>query len=132
LNDLEEPAQAIGEFSRVLSPDGRIVIMMLHPCFYNKHDERDQQSNNTIASTYFQTRSATQNFVVDGITSPSPNTAWIRPLEFYTSALQEAGFAIRSLSEPHPSEQQLQDSEWWRASFTRPLFMLIVAQRWPQ
>lgn len=132
LNDLEDPSHAIREFSRVLSPNGRIAIMMLHPCFYNKHAERDQAGNGLIGSTYFQQRSATQNFVVDGLTSPSPNTAWIRPLEFYTKALQDCGFAIRSLSEPHPSEQQLQNDEWWRTSFTRPLFILLVAQRWPQ
>lgn len=132
LNDLEHPSQAIKEFSRVLSPQGRIVIMMLHPCFYNKHSEREELDNNTIASTYFETRSATQHFVVNGITSPSPNTAWIRPLEFYTQTLQDSGLAIRSLSEPHPSKQQLQNDRWWSTSFTRPLFMLIVAQRWPQ
>lgn len=132
LNDLEDPSQAIREFSRVLSPQGRIVIMMLHPCFYNKHSERDQSGNIQIASSYFQGRSATQHFVVDGITSPSPNTAWIRPLEFYTQALQNSGFAITGLSEPHPSEQQLQNDEWWTTSFSRPLFLLIVAQRWPQ
>jgi 2-polyprenyl-3-methyl-5-hydroxy-6-metoxy-1,4-benzoquinol methylase len=130
LNDLEDPTQALREFARVLSDDGRIVILMLHPCFYNKHAERDQPGNNLLTSAYFQARSVTQNFEVDGLRSPAPNTAWLRPLEFYTNALEESGFAITSLSEPHPSEQLLSSDDWWRTSFTRPLFMLIVAQRW--
>ncbi len=132
LNDLNDPAQAIREFARVLSDNGRIVILMLHPCFYNKHAERDQPGNNLLTSTYFQTRSVTQNFEVDGLHSPVPNTTWLRPLEFYTKTLQESGFAITSLGEPHPSEQLLRSDDWWRTSFTRPLFILMVAQRWSQ
>jgi SAM-dependent methyltransferase len=132
LNDLEDPAQAIREFVRVLSDDGRIVILMLHPCFYNKRAERDQPANNILTATYFQARSVSQNFEVDGLQSPAPITAWLRPLEFYANALRESGFVITSLSEPHPSEQLLRSDDWWRTSFPRPLFMLIVAQRWPR
>jgi len=54
LNDLEDPARAIREFARVLCEDGRIVILMLHPCFYNKRAERDQPANNLLTATYFQ------------------------------------------------------------------------------
>jgi 2-polyprenyl-3-methyl-5-hydroxy-6-metoxy-1,4-benzoquinol methylase len=130
LNDLADPAQAIREFARVLTGDGRIIILMLHPCFYNKHAERDQPGNNLLTAAYFQARSITQNFEVDGLQSPAPNTTWLHPLEFYTTTLQEAGFAITSLTEPHPSEQLLRSDDWWRTSFTRPLFILMVAQRW--
>src|SRR5262249_56739720 len=101
LNDLRDPGKPIGEFARVLRPNGRLVILMLHPCFYNKHAERDQATNGLIASSYFETRSIEQTFEVDGLTSPAANTAWFRPLEFYTEALCKSGFAITSLTEPH-------------------------------
>jgi hypothetical protein len=39
--------------------------------------------------------------------------------------LRESGFVITELTEPHPSNEQLQLDSWWRTSFTRPLFMLI-------
>ena len=42
MNDLQNPTQALREFSRVLRSRGRVVILMLHPCFYNKHAERSQ------------------------------------------------------------------------------------------
>jgi 2-polyprenyl-3-methyl-5-hydroxy-6-metoxy-1,4-benzoquinol methylase len=132
LNDLEHPAQAIREFARVLTEEGRIVILMLHPCFYNKHAERNEPANNLLTSTYFQARDVTQNFEVDGLQSPAANTTWVRPLEYYAKALQESGFVITGLSEPHPSEQLLRSDDWWRTSFPRPLFILIVAQRWPR
>jgi hypothetical protein len=35
---------------------------------------------------------------------------------------------ITSLTEPHPSTEQVQADSWWRKGFTRPLFMLLVAQ----
>jgi 2-polyprenyl-3-methyl-5-hydroxy-6-metoxy-1,4-benzoquinol methylase len=130
LNDLYDPSKAIKEFARVLRSGGRLVILMLHPCFYNKHAEREQATNGLIAASYFDTRSIEQAFEVDGLTSPVANTAWFRPLEFYTQELRNSNFVITSLTEPHPSPEQVQADSWWRKGFTRPLFMLLVAELW--
>jgi 2-polyprenyl-3-methyl-5-hydroxy-6-metoxy-1,4-benzoquinol methylase len=131
INDLHEPGKAISEFARILRSGGRLIILMLHPCFYNKHAERDQTTNGLIAVSYFETRSIEQTFEVDGLTSPVANTAWFRPLEFYTEELRRSGFAITSLTEPHPSPEQVRADSWWHRGFTRPLFMLITAQKLP-
>jgi SAM-dependent methyltransferase len=128
MNDLQDPAQSLKEFARVLRAQGRVVILMLHPCFYNNHAERAEPENNLPASSYFQTRRIVQNFDVDGLQSPVANTSWLRPLESYTKALRESGFVITSLTEPHPSQQIIQEDEWWQTGFSRPLFMLLVAQ----
>ncbi|MBV9093496.1 MAG: methyltransferase domain-containing protein, partial [Streptosporangiaceae bacterium] len=128
LNDLYDPSKAISEFARALRRSGRLVILMLHPCFYNKHAERDQATNGVIAASYFETRSIEQTFEVGGLTSPVANTAWFRPLEFYTEELRTSGFVITSLTEPHPTPEQVQVDNWWSKGFTRPLFMLLVAQ----
>lgn len=132
INDLHDPSEPISEFARVLRRGGRLIILMLHPCFYNKHAEREQATNGLIASSYFETRSVEQVFEVDGLTSPVANTSWFRPLEFYTEELRKSGFAITSLTEPHPSAEQMQEDSWWRKGFTRPLFMLLVAQLWAE
>ena len=128
MNDLQDPAQALKEFARVLRDRGRVVILMLHPCFYNNHAERAEPENNLPTSAYFQTRRIVQNFEVDGLQSPAANTSWLRPLESYTEALRESGFVITSLTEPHPSQQMIQEDEWWRTRFSRPLFILLVAE----
>jgi hypothetical protein len=98
------------------------------PCFYNKHVERGQRENNLLADSYFQTRPVTQNFEVDGLESPEANTSWLRPLEDYTEALREAGFLITSLTEPHPTQRMIDEDKWWQSAFSRPLFMLLVAE----
>ena len=130
VNDLFDPSKPISEFARVLRSSGRLVILMLHPCFYNKHAERDQATNGMIASSYFDIRSVEQTFEVGGLTSPAANIAWFRPLEFYTEELRKSGFAITSLTEPHPSPEQWRTDGWWSKGFTRPLFMLLTAQLW--
>jgi 2-polyprenyl-3-methyl-5-hydroxy-6-metoxy-1,4-benzoquinol methylase len=128
LNDLPDPSDTIRELARVLRPGGRTVILMLHPCFYNKHSERATASNGAIAAAYFEARSIDQHFEVDGLTSPAANTAWFRPLEFYTEELRKSGFLITSITEPHPTTAQLHGDPWWKTGFTRPLFLLITAQ----
>jgi 2-polyprenyl-3-methyl-5-hydroxy-6-metoxy-1,4-benzoquinol methylase len=132
VNDLFDPRKPISEFARVLRSSGRLIILMLHPCFYNKHAERDQATNGMIASSYFDIRSVEQTFQVGGLTSPAANIAWFRPLEFYTEELRKSGFAITSLTEPHPSPEQWRTDGWWRKGFTRPLFMLLTAQKLPR
>lgn len=125
MNDLYDPARPIHEFGRVLRRGGRLLNLMLHPCFYNKHAERARANMGMLASSYFETRSIEQTFEVGGLTSPMLNTAWFRPLEFYTEELRKSGFAITSLTEPHPSPEQFAADAWWAQGFTRPLFMLL-------
>jgi ubiquinone/menaquinone biosynthesis C-methylase UbiE len=129
INDLEDPAKPIREFGRVLRAGGRLVILMLHPCFYNRHTERDQNTNGLLGSSYFEVRSIEQPFLVDGLTSPVTNRAWFRPLEYYMEQLRSSGFLVTALTEPHPTAEQVASDPWWHKGFSRPLFMLITAER---
>lgn len=127
INDLEDITAAVHEFARVLKHGGRLVMLMLHPCFYGMRAEREAVRRNLSVNEYFSTRAIEQHFNVDGLVSPSPAVYWVRPLEDYTQALADAGFFITGLLEPHQSFKDVSDSAWWRDNFPRPLFLLITA-----
>jgi 2-polyprenyl-3-methyl-5-hydroxy-6-metoxy-1,4-benzoquinol methylase len=125
---LQDPARAIHEFGRVLKSGGRLVMLTLHPCFYTEHSENGA-TNSVPASRYFTSRGIDQRFMVDGFESPSMITSWLRPLEYYSGTLRDAGFVIADLREPHPTDEQLKDDPWWREGFPTALFILLVAER---
>jgi ubiquinone/menaquinone biosynthesis C-methylase UbiE len=122
LNNLRDIKLPISEFARVLRPSGRLIALIRHPCFYGYR--------RTLAWTdYFSQRAIEHPFRVDGLTSPATAVTWLRPLEAYAEAITGSGLYLTKLTEPHPSEEQLSMSEWWRENFPRPLFLLIAAQK---
>jgi hypothetical protein len=56
-------------------------------------------------------------------------TSYHRPLEFFIRSFRDANLWITDLQEPHPTDEQLRNDPWWQASFSRPLFLLLVAQK---
>ena len=129
LNDLPDIDGPVSELARVLKPGGRLVALMLHPCFYGHNAEQSPLRQHLPAASYFTQRKVTRPFEVDGLTSPAAATAWLRPLEAYTAAITGSGMHITGLTEPRPSDRQAAASQWWRDNYQRPLLMLITARK---
>lgn len=128
LNEVRDPTAAVAEFARVLRPAGRLVALMLHPCFYDGRDERGRRYD-IDSDRYFTSRRVEQRFNVSGIVSPASTVIWLRPLEFYFGVLAAAGFSVTQLCEPRPPVRRRRADPWWSESFRRPLFLLLVAER---
>lgn len=128
INELRYPRTALSEFSRVLRPSGTLVVLMLHPCFYAPRTEKAAREDFPL-ERYFSVRRVEQRFNVSGVISPTTSVIWLRPLEEWFSMLTAAGFCVSDLREPHPSPRLLEADDWWRSTFHRPLFLLLVAMK---
>lgn len=127
LSDVVDPAAALREIGRVLRPGSRLVVLMLHPCFYTAHAERDALGSIPV-SAYFSERGVSQPFSVAGLDSPDKVHMNFRSLEFYFTAFAKAHLYVRRLNEPHPPLDVLQRDTWWRQNFRKPLFLLLEAE----
>ncbi len=127
MNDTEDPPAALKEIGRVTKSGGRLVLLMLHPCFYTAHAEYNAAGSIPVA-TYFSTRKIEERLNVAGLQSQGQFRMTFHPLERYVSATVGSGYVITRISEPHPSPVQMED-DWWQRNFVKPLFMLIVAER---
>jgi 2-polyprenyl-3-methyl-5-hydroxy-6-metoxy-1,4-benzoquinol methylase len=127
ITSVSDPVPALKEIGRVTKSGGRIVILMLHPCFYAGNMD-GRGARDLTPAVYFSTRVVAQQFKVAGMNSPGEVRNTFRPLEQYTTALFEAGFVLTGVSEPHPAPEQLHD-QWWQDNFTRPLFLLLQGER---
>ena len=129
LNEMPDPRPALSECARVLRPGGRLVVLMLHPCFYGGRD-RSGRRIELDSDRYFSSRRLQQRFSVSGISSPAPTVLWMLPLEAWFSSLAGAGFCVQGLWEPRPARSAAAEP-WWRENFRKPLFLLLVGVRQP-
>ena len=109
LMDMPDLDQVIHEFARVLKPQGKIFIMVRHPCFFTPgfsiYPSRTAQRAGVTVSGYFKNDAYIDRFSF----SESPNTQFevIRfpyTLTRYMASLSNSGFILKDLKEPIPSE----------------------------
>lgn len=90
LMDIPDVERAIAACARALSPGGRLVASILHPCFDNEPMSRWPLRRRIEVSEYLDEAIHPQTF------------AWFfhRPLSLYLNLLIEAGLTIKRVIEP--------------------------------
>jgi SAM-dependent methyltransferase len=125
LQDIEDFEGAIGEAARVLEPEGRFCMAIVHPLnSAGLFEERTADSPFRIEGSYLDSHFYADELVRSGreITFVSAH----RPLQAYTEAIANAGLLIERLREPAVPDHAVRESpsrRWQRL----PLFLHIRA-----
>jgi 2-polyprenyl-3-methyl-5-hydroxy-6-metoxy-1,4-benzoquinol methylase len=102
--DLPDLALPLREFHRILKKNGRLIISVLHPCFaypatlavLSLVDWFCHRPARLVVNKYLEEKPITS--IIPGL--PEPTTRYHRQLGTYVQAFTEAGWLIRSLTEP--------------------------------
>jgi ubiquinone/menaquinone biosynthesis C-methylase UbiE len=116
LHYVADMSTTLGEFARILRPDGWLLVTLDHPF------------GTPAGDSYFTTRLATEDWAKKGVTVTQ--SFWRRPLGETIDAFADAGFGVERIGEP-----QLDDA--MRARFPedaakvegRPTFIAYLARR---
>lgn len=106
----------LGEFHRVLAPDGAVVFSTHHPAMdWQLHSPDD----------YFAVRQVSERWSL-GTGGGFDVTFWRRPLTAITGSVYRAGFLIERLIEPAPVPELADvDADDYRRLRTSPAFLLF-------
>jgi hypothetical protein len=116
-------------FAGVARPGGGFDTIRIPRRFPGPRPPRRVDAPQANVIEYFaRPRIVRQPFVIAGQTSPAEIVTHLWPLEFWFESLFTAGLIPTSVTEPHPSPEQMADP-WWHDNFRRPLFLLIDARR---
>jgi SAM-dependent methyltransferase len=121
LMDVEDVPAALKEISRILKPDGEVMISIVHPFRdVGKFASKEPDSPFVIKGSYFGRRRFEECLQRRGLQMHF--AGWSQPLEAYIAAFENAGLAVTSLREPLPDNNDPQDSRV-------PLFLWLKARR---
>lgn len=113
---------------RYLKPGGRFVFSVEHPIFTSREAQDwhyDNQGNilHWPVDDYQHEGLRTTTFLTDHVVK------YHRTLSTYLKELIRAGFAIRAVEEPVPSDDMLAANPVMRDEWRRPMFLIVAAQK---
>jgi len=121
LQDVDDLAASVREIARVLRPTGRACLALVHPInSAGRFEDRTPTAPFIIRDSYFETRRYSDTVERDGLRMTF--SSYHRPLQGYTTALEDAGLLIDRLVEL-PDASDPPGDRWSRL----PLFLHLRA-----
>jgi SAM-dependent methyltransferase len=131
--DVEDYTAAINEIGRVLKPGGQFLFSIVHPCFAPPGATWEPRTPGTIPiwdkdklykkiDGYFPARELRFKMWP---TAPAMTVNYHRPITEYATTLRHAGFLMRDIDEPVPTEEVLKHRDDLREFLRAPYFMIF-------
>lgn len=136
IQNIERVGETFGEIARILTPDGRLLLVLNHPAFRMPKasewgwDEERMMQYRRLDSYMSESRGMIEMHPGDDPTETT--VSFHRPLQVYFKALHKAGFAVTRLEEwisnrQGPRGRKFAASERARKEF--PLFLCLEAMK---
>jgi len=103
LQDMDDVANVIADCGRILLPGGRLCLAIAHPVRSAGSFTSKTDNAHFMVSSYFDARIWPWRSSHSGLAVAIPGMH--RPLETYTTALEDADLMIERLREPLPAEE---------------------------
>lgn len=135
LMDTPDLSQVLQALHRVLKVDGRLAIMVRHPCFFTSGLSFQRTANGErtriTVSDYFRGTPYRESWAFAGQSQQRYEvTRFPYTLSDYVSGLLSASFEICSIEEPRPTENaaaELPNLRFWQRHAA--LYLLIIARK---
>lgn len=111
-----------------LKPEGNFIFSVEHPIFTSRDEQDwhvDDQGNRLHwpVDQYQSEGSRVTNFLAEGVIK------YHRTVSTYMNEVIKAGFTIKSVQEPMPSDEMLSTDPMMQDENRRPMFIIIAAEK---
>jgi SAM-dependent methyltransferase len=128
LTDVDEMPAVIQEMARVLPSGGRLCVCLPHPLWdAGRFATREAGAPFVIEGSYFGRRPYEGTFERGGLSITF--RGWSYALVDYGQALEDAGFVIEALREPHPAPTA---PSGWERNRRIPVFLMLRMLKWAE
>lgn len=127
LMDIEDLDGTLKEIYRVLKPDGKVFISILHPCFKSKESKwvHEDEKIKVIIDDYFNPTEWVAN--IQGIQAPVIYRH--RTLSDYIKSFVKNRFELIDMNEPLPTEEQMSHSPRIRWLSKIPMYLFMELKK---
>jgi 2-polyprenyl-3-methyl-5-hydroxy-6-metoxy-1,4-benzoquinol methylase len=129
LHDMPDALGALCGARRVLTTSGRLIFSIPHPCTHTsfRQWERDEQGGKIALKIdrYFMSGPRVTHWNMGRVQDHWETPYWYKTLAEWSTLIAEAGFLIRRLHEPRPTEEQVARNPNLDDCFRLPYFLIF-------